>query len=288
MESLKSHPLAGGLVSEVVLETNSSSASWADHYSHLMHVKRDPRVDGWLLMDSIVPTLVLSSFYLLFVMVLGPKLMEKRAPFEVKYPMLAYNLFQVFFNLWIFIGGASYWFSGEYNLVCQPVDYSNHPRATFALSMSWWFYFSKFLDFADSVFFVLRKKKDQLTTLHLIHHSTMPIFSWFGPKFAGGGNTTFGGTWNMFVHVIMYGYYFLAAAGVRKELLWWKKYLTSLQMVQFLAVILHAAIPIFLPTCKYPKEMCYLMMFNAAMYWVLFWNFYQSSYGKKSAHRKQH
>jgi hypothetical protein len=48
--------------------------------------------------------------------------------------------------------------------------------------MAWWFYFSKFIDFADSIFFVLRKKKDQLSTLHIIHHSTMPIFSWFGPK----------------------------------------------------------------------------------------------------------
>jgi elongation of very long chain fatty acids protein 7 len=48
--------------------------------------------------------------------------------------------------------------------------------------MAWWFYFSKFIDFADSIFFVLRKKTNQLSTLHIIHHSTMPIFSWFGPK----------------------------------------------------------------------------------------------------------
>jgi hypothetical protein len=37
----------------------------------------------------------------------------------------------------------------------------------------------------------------------------------------------------------------------------------------------------------YFQEMCYMIMFNGAMYWVLFWNFYQSSYRKKLADRKQ-
>jgi hypothetical protein len=36
------------------------------------------RVDGWLLMDSILPTVGLSLLYLLVVTWLGPKLMEKR------------------------------------------------------------------------------------------------------------------------------------------------------------------------------------------------------------------
>jgi hypothetical protein len=40
---------------------------------------------------------------------------------------------------------------------------------------------------------------------------------------------------------------------LRAELLWWKKYLTSLQMLQFLVVIFHSTIPIFIPTCQYPK-----------------------------------
>jgi hypothetical protein len=36
------------------------------------------RVDGWLLMESIWPTLALCSAYLLFILVIGPKFMEKR------------------------------------------------------------------------------------------------------------------------------------------------------------------------------------------------------------------
>ena len=40
---------------------------------------------------------------------------------------------------------------------------------------------------------------------------------------------------------------------IRKEYLWWKRYLTSLQMVQFVVVIIHTAIPLFKPDCNYPK-----------------------------------
>lgn len=37
---------------------------------------------------------------------------------------------------------------------------------------------------------------------------------------------------NSFVHVVMYGYYLLAALGPRvQKYLWWKKYITKLQLV---------------------------------------------------------
>lgn len=39
---------------------------------------------------------------------------------------------------------------------------------------------------------------------------------------------------NSFVHIIMYSYYFLAAFGARaQKFLWWKKYLTQIQLVSF-------------------------------------------------------
>ncbi len=41
------------------------------------------------------------------------------------------------------------------------------------------------------------------------------------------------GVVNSFVHVVMYGYYFLAALGPEvQKYLWWKKYITRLQMVR--------------------------------------------------------
>jgi len=247
-------------------------------FNYVFPLKSDDRLNGWLLMDSLLPTLVLSATYLLIILEIGPKLMKNRQGFELKYPMLAYNLFQTVFSAWVFTAGIEYYISGEYSPVCQEVDYSEDPRSVLALRMSWWFFFSKFIDFMDSFFFVLRKKDSQLTMLHIIHHSTMPIFSWCGVKFAGGGNTSFGGTLNMLVHVFMYAYYFLAATGIRKEYLWWKRYLTKLQLVQFALVILHSCGPFVLQDCQFPKEMSALFLLNGAMYMFLFSRFYRSAY----------
>jgi len=260
---------------------NSTLDSWNPFLSIMDTVERirDPRVDGWLLMDSPWGTVGLCLAYL-SIIYLGPKIMKDRPAYNLKYPMLMYNLFQTLMCSYLSYVGLSYWLT-SYSLTCESIDYSNSAEGQLALRMSWWYFFSKFIDFFDSFFFILRKKNNQLSTLHIIHHSTMPMFSWLGPKFAGGGNTSFGGTINMVVHVVMYGYYFLAALGVRKEYLWWKKYLTSMQMIQFVTVIAHSFFPLLLQDCDYPKEMCYIFLFNAAMYLYLFYDFYQSEYSKK-------
>lgn len=83
------------------------------------------------------------------------------------------------------------------------------------------------------IFFVLRKKNSHISTLHVIHHGVMPMSVWFGVKFLPGGSSTFFGFLNTFVHIIMYSYYFFAALGPQyQKYLWWKKYLTALQMVR--------------------------------------------------------
>jgi len=256
-------------------------------FNYVFPLESDSRLDGWLFMDSIWPTLFLSTTYLLIILEIGPKFMRNRPAYELRYPMMAYNLFQTIFSFWVFSAGAEYFLTGEYSPVCQTVDYSNNPKALRALRMSWWYFFSKFIDFMDSFFFVLRKKDNQLTLLHIIHHSTMPIFSWCGVKFAGGGNTTFGGTVNMLVHVFMYAYYFLAATGIRKEYLWWKRYLTKFQLVQFALVILHSSGPFLLPNCQFPKEMSSIFLLNGAMYMVLFTRFYRSAYTIKAENKKK-
>ncbi len=43
-------------------------------------------------------------------------------------------------------------------------------------NVCWVFYFSKFIELLDTVFFVLRKKNNQITFLHLFHHGNI---CWF-------------------------------------------------------------------------------------------------------------
>ena len=131
--------------------------------------------------------------------------MEKREPYQIRGLMLAYNFFQTLLSLWMFLEGWGFYMTGEYNWVCQPVDYGNSPLARRALNLAWWYYFSKvfteieyllkqliisfmiiifsqFIDLADSLFFVARKKFSHLSPLHVIHHGTLPLLCWWGPR----------------------------------------------------------------------------------------------------------
>ena len=56
----------------------------------------------------------------------------------------------------------SSWFS-TFNIYCQPVNYSDSdPDALIMVQVGWHFFFSKFVDFFDTMFFVLRMKENQV------------------------------------------------------------------------------------------------------------------------------
>ena len=58
-------------------------------------------VDTWPLMESPGPMLCIVGAYLLFVLKVGPKMMEKRPAFELNAVMIGYNAFQVLFSIWL-------------------------------------------------------------------------------------------------------------------------------------------------------------------------------------------
>lgn len=227
------------------------------------------------------PTFLICITYALIVTKIGPKLMEGRKPFELKRTLIVYNAFQVLFSIWLFSEAIhAGWFT-TYSFRCQPVDYSNSPHALRTAAACWWYYFSKFTEFLDTIFFVLRKKNRNISRLHVIHHGVMPLSTWFGVKFTPGGHSTFFGMLNTFVHIIMYTYYMLAAFGPSmQKYLWWKKYLTVLQMVQFVLVMVHAFQLLFID-CNYPKAFIWWIGLHAVMFYFLFREFFDEEYRKK-------
>jgi len=240
--------------------------------------RRDLRADPYPLMSSPLPTALICISYVLIVKVIGPFLMRKREAYELKNCLIFYNAFQVVFSAWLFYEyGRGGWFHG-YSFTCQPVDYSTNPMALRMLNVCWWYYFSKFTEFFDTFFFILRKKHNHVSLLHVVHHGMMPMSVWFGVRFTPGGHSTFFGLLNTFVHILMYTYYMLAAMGYR---IWWKKWLTGVQMVQFIFIALHSFQLLFYKNCDYPKAFVWWIGSHGLLFLVLFWGFYKGEYENK-------
>nr|CAD7398517.1 unnamed protein product [Timema cristinae] len=83
------------------------------------------------------------------------------------------------------------------------------------------------------MFFVLRKKNNQVTFLHVYHHVSTAGITFIGAKYFPVGSATFPILPNTLVHVLMYTYYLLALQGpeMQKKLARFKKYLTTIQLV---------------------------------------------------------
>ncbi|XP_032260265.1 very long chain fatty acid elongase 7 isoform X1 [Halichoerus grypus] len=242
----------------------------------------DPRVEDWFLMSSPLPQTIILGLYVYFVTSLGPKLMENRKPFELKKAMITYNFSIVLFSVYMcyeFV--MSGWGTG-YSFRCEIVDYSRSPSALRMARTCWLYYFSKFIELLDTIFFVLRKKSSQVTFLHVFHHTIMPWTWWFGVKFAAGGLGTFHAFLNTAVHVVMYSYYGLSAMGPAfQKYLWWKKYLTLLQLAQFTIVTIHIGQFFFMEDCKYQFPVfLYIIMSYGCIFLLLFLHFWYRAYTK--------
>ncbi|XP_072019478.1 very long chain fatty acid elongase 7-like [Amphiura filiformis] len=239
----------------------------------------DPRVADWPLMDSPRTGTIMVIIYL-FIVWIGPKLMKNREPFSLKHVIAVYNFSMVvlsWYLLWEFLMGG--WGTG-YSYGCQVVDYSDSPQALRMANCCWWFYFSKFIEMLDTVFFILRKKNRQISFLHVFHHALMPFSWWIGVKFVAGGFGTFHAMLNSWIHFMMYIYYGLSGLGPEwQKYLWWKKYMTTMQLTQFFLVMVHCGQLLFIE-CSYPKVFVWIIGSYGFIFFWMFLHFYIQSYSK--------
>ncbi|KAI2806796.1 Elongation of very long chain fatty acids protein 4 [Blomia tropicalis] len=276
---------------------------------HYLDSFSDPKLRQWPLMGSPIEPLVILAFYFLMVHY-GQSFVHHKVSKRggssseshyhnrnsfVNRPLFSlilvtYNISMSALNAWISFELLYCGYKRKYNFLCQLVytktDDLYERRIAEAI---WWYFASKGIELLDTFFIIIKRKQAQLTFLHIYHHSSMFIVWWVGAKFVPGGSALSGALVNCVVHIIMYGYYALSTLGPSmKPFLWWKKYLTILQLIQFTAGV-SLGLNSIITQCPFTRWMQYVFVAYAFSFLILFGNFYRTTYigGKRNQTSKQ-
>ncbi|GBP79564.1 Elongation of very long chain fatty acids protein 4 [Eumeta japonica] len=240
------------------------------------------RTKDWFLIASPVQGLTLLGVYLMFVLKWGPEWMKNRPPLNMDKFLIVYNALQVLACGFIFIRSILEAWGWRYRWICEPVDFSTSEHALLVASYVYYYFLLKVVDLLDTVFFVLRKKNNQISFLHVYHHTGMVLLTWGAVTYYPGGHGTFVGVINSFVHTVMYGYYLLTVVKPEyKNSFWWKKYITQLQIIQFLWLVIHFAVIVVKTDCAYPRWTAAIFLPQNLFMLILFLDFYIKAYIKK-------
>lgn len=209
------------------------------------------------LINSPVPVLTFTSLYIVFVCFIGPLFMKNREPYQLKNVIRFYNLLMVFLAGVLLI---------RLHDAVESVGAMFDPAKMFTLSdesstkvyqMANFILTVRLSEYLDTIFFTLRKKQNQVTFLHVFHHAFVPIYAYWILRTAPLRFNVFIILINSFIHVLMYFYYFLATFQTREEpgvpkkklgltmfvvmkLLMFKRYMTQLQILQFVSLAFYA------------------------------------------------
>lgn len=171
-------------------------------------------------------TAALVSYYAIILG--GRELMRPFGAFTLKPLFILHNLICTVFSgvlLALFIEQLlpTLWNHGVFYAICRINGGWTQPLIT----LYYLNYLNKYLEFFDTLFLVLKKKP--LTFLHTYHHGATALLCY--TQLIGSTAVSWVPiTLNLTVHVVMYWYYFQSARGIR---IWWKQYITILQIVQF-------------------------------------------------------
>ncbi|KAK1404500.1 GNS1/SUR4 membrane protein family [Heracleum sosnowskyi] len=149
------------------------------------------------------------------------------------------------------------------------------------------FYFSKILEFIDTLLIILGGRNDRrrLSFLHVYHHTVVVVmcYVWLATRqslFPVALVTNAG------VHVIMYSYYLLCGLGKRP---WWKRAVTDCQIVQFVFSFCMSGVMLYYHFysggCCGIWGWCFNAVFNASLL-ALFLNFHSKNYEAKKNKNK--
>lgn len=242
----------------------------------------DPRVSNYHLMSTPWPTIGATLIYYWFIRSIGPKMMRDRKPYQILPLVRCYNIAMAAWNAFGIYIGCQLLNYGLDTLGCRPIDpYLRDEKTLNQVYYGHVFFISRLVEFSDTVFFVLRKKDNQVSSFHVFHHSVVPTLTWIFLKFGPGGNAGIFPLINTAIHTVMYSYYLLATFPSMKPYLGWKKYLTLAQIVQFFIIIAVSAQPLFIPGCQMPSSLVFISLVFSLIFIYLFVDFYLKAYKSK-------
>ncbi|KAJ1951600.1 hypothetical protein EC988_004003 [Linderina pennispora] len=187
----------------------------------------------------------------------------------------------------VLLAGFSYWCATNYtSFFAKVVDQESLKEAYCDSNLTIWnnmykfnylFYLSKYYELIDT--FIILAKGRKATLLQTYHHAGAITTMWLGCYF-GSPQLIFFVIENSIIHTLMYTYFALTAMGFSPP---GKKYLTHLQIGQFLLGLVFIALYITLPNCLTPlqKNLIYVMLSYLIPLLYLFVDFSIKTYGRK-------
>lgn len=100
----------------------------AKAYYYETLARGDKRVENWLLMATPIPVTMFFLAYIATVLI-GPRLMAERKPFNIKILLFPYNVALVVLSVYMFTEFLITSIKSNYSYLCQPVDYTESPLA---------------------------------------------------------------------------------------------------------------------------------------------------------------
>ncbi len=204
------------------------------------------------------------------------QIMKNREAFDLRYPLIIWNMLMALFSLL----GTIYLIPlipygidrfGWWTSVCTRWCYGNG-QGEFLVFL---FDLSKVLEFVDTLFIVLRKRP--LIFLHYYHHVATMAFCWYCNQTAQdyGCHGFYFATMNFFVHFVMYSYYAVMAMRIRIPSI----VSTMITVMQIVQMIIGVTIVYTLTTCKEVDTVT--IYFGSILYFsffVLFAEFFYKRY----------
>jgi elongation of very long chain fatty acids protein 4 len=205
----------------------------------------------------------------------------RRGPEGVALPgvrpvMAVYNLVCVALAATVVYGVVSHKLVYPGSFVCN-ADAGTTPADHRLAWYFWLFYVQKYWEYADTLFFLLRRSFRQVSFLHVYHHASIAVVVGLIIPYAYAGDVYLPIILNACVHVLMYAHYFVTSLGWRGA--WWAPYLTGLQLVQFVLIAAQALYAYAAgPRCGYPDFAKVLVLFYMASMLALFSHFFVRKY----------